>query len=621
MSFLAPLFLAGAAAAAVPVILHLLERHTERRVRFAAVALLKDAPVEHAARRRLRQWLLLALRVAALVLLAAVFARPFFPAASARGGRLTVVALDTSLSMAAPAQMARARQRARDAVRNAPAGDDVAVVTFADRADVAVPPTASRGIASAAIDAAHAGFGSTSYRAAIAAANQLFRGRPGTLAVVTDLQANGWDSGERTTLSDRVHVEVFDVGALPENLAVTDVHAEGDRVVAVVVNAGTRPREARASLTIEGRTAGAATVQVGAHDSAEAVFADVHETGIAQVSIDDREGIAGDNARYAFVGGASTASVLVVTTNGDLDKDAWYVRHALDVGAAVPRRPEIVGVAAGQLGAWSADRLRRFASVIVLSSRGLERPARERLAAYAAGGGGLVLAAGPDVDGEVISDVLGAPSSFEMKAAEPATVSMTPADARHPIFRSFGAEIASLALVRFQRVARVSGADCQPIARFTSGDTAVLDCAVGSGRAVILASDLGNRWNDFPVRASFVPFIDQTVRYVSNNRARALEYFAGDVPAGVAPEPGVRTIADDRGSRRVIVNVDPRESELDRMSASDFDASIARLKEAAEEHQRADATDQENRQHLWQYLAGAVALVLLAEGMAAARAA
>jgi len=620
MSFLAPLFLVGAAAAAVPVVLHLLERHTERRVRFAAVALLKDAPVEHAARRRLRQWLLLALRVTALVLLAVVFARPFFSAASARGRRLTVVALDTSLSMSAPAQMMRARQRAHDALRNAPTGDDVAVVTFADRADVPVAPTASRGIASAAIDAAHAGFGSTSYRAALAAASQLFRGRSGTLAVVTDLQANGWDSGGRATVPDRVHVEVLDVGALSENLAVTDVRAENDRVVAVVVNAGTRSREVRASLTMDGRPAGATTVQVGARDSAEAVFAGVHETGIAQVSVDDREGIAGDNARFAFVGGASAASVLVVTTSGDLDKDAWYVRHALNADAAVPRRPEIVGVAAGQLGAWSVDRLGGFASVIVLSSRGLGRPARERLATYAAAGGGLVLAAGPDVDGEVISDILGATRSLQMKAAEPATVSMTPADARHPIFRSFGAEIGSLALVRFQRVVRVTGADCQPIARFTSGDTAVLDCAVGAGRAVVLASDLGNRWNDFPVRTSFVPFIDQTVRYVSNNRARALEYVAGDVPAGVVPEPGVRTIADDRGSRRVIVNVDPRESELDRMSVADFDASIARLKEADEEHERADVTAQEDRQHLWQYLAGAVALVLLAEGIAAARA-
>jgi len=619
MSFLAPLFLAGAAAAAVPIVLHLLERHTERRVRFAAVALLRDAPVEHAARRRLRQWLLLALRISALVLLAIVFARPFLPAASAHGGRLTVVAFDTSLSMSARAKMARARQLAQDALRNAPPGDDVAVITFADHADVQVPPTSSRGIASSAIDAAQAGFGSTSYRAAVAAASPLFRSRPGTLAVVTDLQANGWDSGGRVTIPGGVHVEVLDAGAVQENLAVTDVRVEGDRVVATVTNAGARPREIRASLTIDGRPEGMATVQVGARDTAEMVFGGVHATGVAKVTVDDPQGIVGDNARFAFVGGTSTASVLVVTTSGDLDKDAWYVRHAL-IAAGSPRRPEVVGVSAAQLSGWDADRLGRFAAVIVLSSRGLAPPARERIAAYVAGGGGLVLAAGPDVDGEVISDVLGANNSLEVNATEPATLSMTPADARHPVFRSFGAELASLALIRFQRAARVSGSRCQTIARFTSGEAAVLDCAAGAGRAIVLASDLSNRWNDFPVRTSFVPFLDQTVRYVSNNKTRAIEYVAGDVPAGVTPQPGVSTMTDDRGSRRVIVNVDPRESEVDRMSAADFQASIAPLKEAGEDAERADVKAQEDRQHLWQYLAGAVALVLLAEGVAAARA-
>ena len=77
MAFLAPLFLAGALAAAVPIVLHLLKREPEARVKFAAVKLLRRAPVEHADRRHLRELLLLALRVAALLLLALAFARPF----------------------------------------------------------------------------------------------------------------------------------------------------------------------------------------------------------------------------------------------------------------------------------------------------------------------------------------------------------------------------------------------------------------------------------------------------------------------------------------------------------------------------------------------------------------
>ncbi len=85
-SFLSPLFLFGTLAAAVPIVLHLLRREPEPRVRFSAVKLLRHAPVEYTERRRLRELLLLALRVAALVLLAIAFARPFVAAGAAGGG-------------------------------------------------------------------------------------------------------------------------------------------------------------------------------------------------------------------------------------------------------------------------------------------------------------------------------------------------------------------------------------------------------------------------------------------------------------------------------------------------------------------------------------------------------
>src|SRR5215831_11595581 len=115
LSFLSPLFLVGAATAAVPVILHLLKREPEARVQFAAVKLLKKAPVEHTQRRHLRELILLALRIAALVLLALAFARPFFASgAAAASTGVVVVALDTSFSMSAPGRFERAKQLAKD---------------------------------------------------------------------------------------------------------------------------------------------------------------------------------------------------------------------------------------------------------------------------------------------------------------------------------------------------------------------------------------------------------------------------------------------------------------------------------------------------------------------------
>src|SRR4249920_2044749 len=168
LSFLAPMFLAGAAAAAVPIVLHLLKREPEDRVKFAPVRLIKQAPVEHTDRRRLRELLLLALRITALVLLALAFARPFLATGAAVGSTgVTIVALDTSFSLAAPGRFERARQLAKDAIAAAPAGDAVGVVTFSDTADIVVKPSSDRVLATGAIDEATVGFGGTRYRAAL----------------------------------------------------------------------------------------------------------------------------------------------------------------------------------------------------------------------------------------------------------------------------------------------------------------------------------------------------------------------------------------------------------------------------------------------------------------------
>src|SRR5262249_40069236 len=153
--------------------LHLLRREPETRVQFAAVKLLKAAPVEHTEKRHLRELLLLALRIAALLLLAFAFARPFFRSrVLASAGGITMVALDTSYSLSAPGQFEKARQLAKDAVARAPAGDLVGVVTFADAAEIAAKPGGDRVLAAAAIDRAALGYGATRYRAALSASAQ-----------------------------------------------------------------------------------------------------------------------------------------------------------------------------------------------------------------------------------------------------------------------------------------------------------------------------------------------------------------------------------------------------------------------------------------------------------------
>src|SRR5437763_6812270 len=148
LTFLSPAFLIGAVAAAVPLVLHLLKREPEPRVKFPAVALLKRAPVEHTQKRHLRELLLLALRVAALVMLAVAFARPFVASTVAGpSSGATVIALDTSYSLSAPGASERAKALARSAVARAGSADAVGVVTFSDSATLAAKVSFDRALA------------------------------------------------------------------------------------------------------------------------------------------------------------------------------------------------------------------------------------------------------------------------------------------------------------------------------------------------------------------------------------------------------------------------------------------------------------------------------------------
>jgi hypothetical protein len=624
LSFLSPLFLAGAAAAAVPIVLHLLKRQPEARVKFAAVKLLKRAPVEHTEKRHLRQLILLALRITALVLLALAFARPFFAtgAALATSG-ITVIALDTSLSVAAPGRFERAKQLAKEAVGRVPAGDLVGVVTFADEAEIAARPSADRVLAASAIDEAPAGYGATRYRAALSAASQHLSGRKGTIVVVTDLQENGWDAGDRAVVPEGTTIEVADVGAMPPNLAVTAIRALADRVVATVHNAGSRARDARVHLAIDDRPPTTVTVALGPNQTGDAVFAGAPRGASATVAVDDGEGIAADNVRYAVLGGANRPSVLVVGTSGDLSRDAFYVQHALAAGAPGSAAFQVEGVGGSQLTAWSEERLSGYAAVFLLSTRGLERRGRELLAAYARGGGGMLVAAGADVDGSIVADVLGAGSTLTLVTANagprPGPRALAPTDVRHPVFQPFAGNAATLGFVTFQNAARVGGSACQTLARFTTGDAALVECPSGDGRALVLASDLNNRWNDFPLHATFVPFVHEAVRYLASTRAHASEYFVGDAPAGVRRTPGLATIETGGVQRRIAINVDPREADPARISVDDFQSAVTRLKSEGGVEARVEARQQEDRQHLWQYALALMAVLLAAEGLLAAR--
>ncbi len=103
ISFLHPWLLAGLAAAAIPILLHLLARREPPTIVFPAVRYLVTTTREHQRRLKLQNWLLLCLRTLLLVLLVLAAAAPSIPetGVAGHGPSALVLIVDNSPSSGA----------------------------------------------------------------------------------------------------------------------------------------------------------------------------------------------------------------------------------------------------------------------------------------------------------------------------------------------------------------------------------------------------------------------------------------------------------------------------------------------------------------------------------------
>ena len=128
-------FLAAAVAVAVPVLIHLLFRPRARKVEIGTLFFLRLVLRDSARRRKFRRWILLALRVAGVLLLALLFARPYRSNAGAAGSEREVVLLiDRSASMgaggASSSPFAKAQRAAGELIKGLPPGTTVHLAYF-----------------------------------------------------------------------------------------------------------------------------------------------------------------------------------------------------------------------------------------------------------------------------------------------------------------------------------------------------------------------------------------------------------------------------------------------------------------------------------------------------------
>ena len=532
MSFLTPLFFAALAALGVPILIHMIQRQRTEVIEFPSLMFVRKIPFHSLRRQRVRHWLLLLLRCAALALLIAAFARPFIRSAVLAvvtgGSREVVILVDRSYSMGYGNRWERARDAARDVVGDLAPDDQATVVFFDSGAQAGARSTRDRASLLAAIDGAELGAGTTRYGPALQLAQGILEDsdQPRLEAfLITDFQRIGVDSAANTLLPPGTVLTPVSVADEDEtaNMLVAGASVQRDLfsgreravVTARLANRGSETVEnMRVSLELNGRELESLPVTVEATSSATLTFAPftLEDTAMPISVRAEADALPHDNVFHFTVAPGDVVPVLVVGSPGAADA-SLYLRRALAIGASPSFNVTVR----------SADQVTlddvAAAGVVVLNDVGL--PGGQIGAAITRrveAGGGLWVVLGERVQwpGDDVGVLL--PGTFEQPADRDGRGgALGFVDYSHPVFELFSTpRSGDLTAPRFYRYRPL---DTRPetavLARFDDGAVAMAERRVGAGRVLIWTSTIDSFWNDFALKSIYLPFVHKVVEHLA----------------------------------------------------------------------------------------------------------
>lgn len=561
MRFGNPILLLGLLAIAVPIVVHLINRQRARRQPFPAIAFLLKSNEKLARRLKIKQWVLLALRIAVFALLPLAMARPAAQCGgegTATDGRLpssVVVVIDDSGSMTAPGRGGslydRAVARADDLVRDLRAWDQAAIVVASTRAEaISGDPTEERRPVLDALEEHAPVQGTSDLASALAVAVDLQRASrlpQQRTVVLTDGRASAWpdevDAEAWAGLGD-LRFETLDGG--DENCAITDLTwgraedaASGTvRFDAAVACEGTAPSRLELGLTLDGAPSAAAVAELtdGRGVATFAVRMESEEPVAVRVALNDASGATVDDQRWAAW--VPERRVRVLAVNGDpravaYNDELFYLRRALQAGAEQGRDAALEVVPVDGLGA--AD-LGATDVVVLANVASLPAAQVSRLEQFVAGGGGLLLSAGSQVEAERWNAVFGAllpkPVRDTKVLVDPdapdaalLATRLADVDALHPIFRVFrlpgGETMQNVLAYQYLLLVPEATSEARVVASFGDGAPALVERTVGQGRVMLWTTTLDLDWTDLPIRTAYLPLVRRTIDYLARRAGQS----------------------------------------------------------------------------------------------------
>jgi hypothetical protein len=610
MGFVTPALLGGAALIAVPIVLHLIMRREPQQLTFPALRFVQQRRTMNQHRLRLRHLLLLALRCAAIALLAFALARPTLRGSGAAGKEnapvATALVFDNSQRLEYQqrneTRLDRAKELAEWLLQQIPAESPVTVV---DRGGRHRGTDLDREAASLRVERMDLSAEVRPMADALSDAARWLENKPdhrGEIYVFTDLAEESWPQSTLAEFKQQLdglagaNVYLIDVGAdEPRNAGLgqlrlssersapggllrleTDVRAiqpakDGDAPIErtvelyVVGSSGQAEKRGQQSLAVRGDEAAAVEftlsgLELGTHQGF--------------VRIAEADALPVDDTRYFSVEVRPPVKVLLL---GERPEDTLFLREALAPTASVGLvQPKF----ACEVAAYpDVDRLRLsdFAAICLVDPPALGEGVWQALRDFVDQGGGLGVSLGRHAQSESMNASAAQkllPAKLRWRSREATYI--RPEAVEHPALgelRPLGDTVpwAEFPVFKFWELEE-GEEQAHVVAMYANGKPALVERQVGAGRVLMLTTSVSDPahtdpWNLLPTGQDPWPFLalaNGIVEYLAGVGETRLNYLAGQtVVVPLVAEEQVESYAlvmpDDSAVRQPIT---PGQQEL-----------------------------------------------------------
>ncbi len=570
MNFLNGALIAGAAALAIPIIIHLFHKSRFKVVKWGAMHLLEMVVRTNQRRVQMEQWILLAVRCAIPVLLAFAMARPIWKGASRLLGDArtsTVVLLDNSYSMGASRAGATNFTLAKDNAQQLIAGmqskSEVHVILMGQGGrGLLDAPTYDLSRVTQVLGKTTAGFGTARIPQALdfaAGVLDAMHEPVRQVIMMTDFQRVSFDPAEDKLIAaalDRMGKQVlppsvtfWDVGQdVKENIAIESLDfsrlmvgvGQQIQIRANLRNFGAANHgDLRVTLKVDGKDKAASQVALGPQSKAQVLFTQSFESAgshVVEISTEP-DALAADNSFLASIPVRDRIPVLLVDgapgdTPGDIKSETGYLQIALSpFMAGKVEQADLLQTRVVAVEGLNAKALAESQVVVLANIKRLGDDQLKALEDYVKTGGGLLVFPGDKTDtawwngafAKLAPLPLGAIAG-DLKEGV-AGMGITSQRFEDPALELFNdprngsmAEAAIKVWFRMRAPEKTGGAtDPVVLARLDSGDPFLAEKAFGEGRVIACATAADADWSNLPARPFFLPLTQRLCVYLASN--------------------------------------------------------------------------------------------------------